>query len=134
MCYNYYMLGCLLLLQTHRTRHSIGAMLGCNNYYQVEFLEFNIYKGPATGWNAFLPPCTLDYSILNTSSWTKLIFEDYVSENSIFTNWFMSVDKRMTVFEILISSKSEIKFYRSKSLADFQRFNFQKYLLISVIR
>ena len=38
----------------------------------------------------------------------------------------MSVDKRMTVFEILKSSKSEIKFYRSKSLADFQRFNFQK--------
>ena len=42
----------------------------------------------------------------------------------------MSVDKRMAVFEIVIPSKSDIKFYRSKSLADFQRFDFQKYLLI----
>ena len=42
----------------------------------------------------------------------------------------MSFDKRMAVFEIVIPSKSDIKFYRSKSLEDFQRLYFQKYPLI----
>ena len=46
------------------------------------------------------------------------IFENCFSENLIFKNWFMSVGIRLTVFEIAIFSKADIRLDRSKFLCE----------------
>ena len=49
--------------------------------------------------------------------WKEMIFENYLSGNSVIKNRFMSVRKRLAVFEIVISPKSIIRFNCPKFLA-----------------
>ena len=54
-------------------------------------------------------------------------FENYRSANLIFKNWFMSVLIKLNVFETVISTKSDIRFYRCQFLVrDFDKYYHSK--------